>query len=87
MLFKEIVDVYSKSHTKPLNTLWGQNADLVNVAAHDSTVRRLCSLNMLSNDCFCRNKSQMGTFTTVIILTYSVALQPWRPQAAVNTVP
>jgi hypothetical protein len=29
MLFNEIIDVYSKNHTKPTNTLCGQNADLL----------------------------------------------------------
>jgi hypothetical protein len=29
MLFKEIIAVYSENHTKPINTLCGQNADLL----------------------------------------------------------
>jgi hypothetical protein len=29
MVFKEIIDVYSENHTKPLNTLCGQNAKLL----------------------------------------------------------
>jgi hypothetical protein len=29
MLFKEIIAVYSENHTKPLNTLCGQNAELL----------------------------------------------------------
>jgi hypothetical protein len=31
MLFREIIAVYSKNCTKPLNTLCGQNAEVVNV--------------------------------------------------------
>jgi hypothetical protein len=31
MLFREIIAVYSENHTKPINTLRGQNAELLNV--------------------------------------------------------
>jgi hypothetical protein len=31
MLFKEIMSVYSEDHTKPINTLRGRNAELLNV--------------------------------------------------------
>jgi hypothetical protein len=31
MLFKEIIAVYHENHTKPINTLCGQNAELLNV--------------------------------------------------------
>jgi hypothetical protein len=31
MLFKEIIAVCSENHKKPLNTLYGQNAELLNV--------------------------------------------------------
>jgi hypothetical protein len=33
MLFKEIIAVYSENHMKLINTLCGQNADLLNVKA------------------------------------------------------
>jgi hypothetical protein len=33
MLLKEIIAVYSKNHTKHINNLCGQNADLLNVNA------------------------------------------------------
>jgi hypothetical protein len=29
MLFREIIIVYSENHTKPMNTLCGQNAELL----------------------------------------------------------
>jgi hypothetical protein len=29
MLFKEIIAAYSENHMKPINTLCGQNADLI----------------------------------------------------------
>jgi hypothetical protein len=32
-MFKEIIAVYPENHTKPTNTLCGQNAELVNVKA------------------------------------------------------
>jgi hypothetical protein len=28
-LFKEVIDVYSENHTKPANTLCGENAELL----------------------------------------------------------
>jgi hypothetical protein len=31
MLYKEIIAVCSKIHTKHINTLWGQNVEFVNV--------------------------------------------------------
>jgi hypothetical protein len=33
MLFREIIDVYSEKHAKPINTLYGLNAELLNVKA------------------------------------------------------
>jgi hypothetical protein len=33
MLFEEIITVYSENNTKPINTLYGQNAELQNVKA------------------------------------------------------
>jgi hypothetical protein len=33
MLFKKIIALYSENHTKPLNTICGQNAELLNVKA------------------------------------------------------
>jgi hypothetical protein len=33
MLFKKIIAVYSENHTKPINTLCGQSAELLNVKA------------------------------------------------------
>jgi hypothetical protein len=33
MLIKEIIAVYSKNHTKAINTLYGQNAELLTVEA------------------------------------------------------
>jgi hypothetical protein len=33
MLFREIIDVYSENHTKPINTLCGQNKELLTVKA------------------------------------------------------
>jgi hypothetical protein len=33
MLFWEITAVYSENHTKPINTLCGQNAKLLNIKA------------------------------------------------------
>jgi hypothetical protein len=33
MLFREIIAVYSENHTKPTNTLYGQNTELVNIKA------------------------------------------------------
>jgi hypothetical protein len=30
MLFKKIIAVYAENHTKPINTLYGQNAELLN---------------------------------------------------------
>jgi hypothetical protein len=30
-LFREIIAVYSENHTKPINTLCGQNAELLDV--------------------------------------------------------
>jgi hypothetical protein len=32
-LFKEIISVYSENHTKPLNILYGQNAELSTLKA------------------------------------------------------
>jgi hypothetical protein len=34
MLFKEIIAVYSENHTKPINTLCGQNIELLNLKVH-----------------------------------------------------
>jgi hypothetical protein len=31
MLLEEIIAVYSENHTKPINTLYGQNEDFVNI--------------------------------------------------------
>jgi hypothetical protein len=31
ILFREIITVYSGNHAKPINTLCGQNAELLNV--------------------------------------------------------
>jgi hypothetical protein len=31
MLFEEIITVYSENHTKPINTLCGQNIELLTV--------------------------------------------------------
>jgi hypothetical protein len=31
MLYKEVIAVYSENHTKPINTLYGQNSELTNV--------------------------------------------------------
>jgi hypothetical protein len=31
ILFREIIPVYSENHMKPINTLCGQNAELLNV--------------------------------------------------------
>jgi len=31
MLYREIIAVYSQIHTKHINTLWGQNVELLNV--------------------------------------------------------
>jgi hypothetical protein len=33
MLFKEIIAVYSENHTKSINTLYRQNAELLDVKA------------------------------------------------------
>ena len=33
MLYREIIAVCSEIHTKPINTLWGQNVEIVNVKA------------------------------------------------------
>jgi hypothetical protein len=33
MLFKEIITVYSENNTKLINTLYGQNAEILNVKA------------------------------------------------------
>jgi hypothetical protein len=33
MLFKGIITVYSENHMKPMNTLCGQKAELLNVKA------------------------------------------------------
>jgi hypothetical protein len=33
MLFKETIPVYSDNHTKPINTLSGQNIELLTVKA------------------------------------------------------
>jgi hypothetical protein len=33
MLFREIIAIYSENHMKPINTLCGQNVELVNVWA------------------------------------------------------
>ena len=33
MLYREIITVCSQIHTKPINTLCGQNAEFVNVTA------------------------------------------------------
>jgi hypothetical protein len=33
LMFKEIIFVYSKNHTKPINTLFRQNAELLIVKA------------------------------------------------------
>jgi hypothetical protein len=33
MLFTEIIAVYSNNHTEPIDTLCGQNAELLNVKA------------------------------------------------------
>ena len=37
MLYSEIVAVCSQIHTKHLNTLWGQNEELLNVPLHPVT--------------------------------------------------
>jgi hypothetical protein len=33
MLFKEIIAVYSENHRKPINTAFGQNAELLVIKA------------------------------------------------------
>jgi hypothetical protein len=33
MLFREIIALYSENHAKPINTHYGQNAELLNVQA------------------------------------------------------
>jgi hypothetical protein len=33
MPFKEIITVHSENNTKPIDTLYGQNADMLNVKA------------------------------------------------------
>jgi hypothetical protein len=34
MLSKEIIVVYSKNHTKPIDTLCGQNTELLNIRVY-----------------------------------------------------
>jgi hypothetical protein len=34
MLFRKIITVYSKNHSKPVNTLWGLNAEFLNTAVN-----------------------------------------------------
>ena len=43
MLYREIIAVFSQIHTKPINTLCGQNVELLNVklAVHNVSLRRL----------------------------------------------
>jgi hypothetical protein len=38
MLFREIIDVNFESYIKPINTLCGQNAELMNVKEGDTCV-------------------------------------------------
>jgi hypothetical protein len=35
MLFREIITVYSENHKKPVNILFGNNTELLNVEACD----------------------------------------------------
>jgi hypothetical protein len=37
MLFREIIAVYSEYHTKPMNTLCGPNAEILNVVVITSS--------------------------------------------------
>jgi hypothetical protein len=51
MLFKEIIAVYSDSHTKPLNTLYRQYAELLTVKAGGSHLSS--GMNPLSPGSYC----------------------------------
>ena len=62
MLYREIIDVYSQIHTKHINTLCGQNVELLNVKLAVHIVPNcilgfrerkpvLASLNMALNMC------------------------------------
>jgi hypothetical protein len=42
MLFKETAIVYPKNDTKPINTLCGQNAELLNVGLCTAYMSLLC---------------------------------------------
>jgi hypothetical protein len=39
MLFKEIIAVYSEDNTKLINTLYGQNVEVLNVKAGGATCK------------------------------------------------
>jgi hypothetical protein len=45
-MFRETVAVYSVSHTKPINTIWGQNAEVLNVKSGGTCKLPLCYMEL-----------------------------------------
>jgi len=55
MLYREIIAVYSQIHTKHINTLCGQNVELLNVKPGSSQTLTTCSLNVNTFLSKCKN--------------------------------
>jgi hypothetical protein len=49
VLFKEIIAVYSENHTKHINTLCGQNAELLSVKADGTFTAGLCMVKIIQD--------------------------------------
>jgi hypothetical protein len=62
MLFGEIIAIYSEYHTKPTNTLCGQNAELLNIKA-DGTYSYNCALKAQEYDHEWRVENNSGGFS------------------------
>jgi hypothetical protein len=50
VLFSEVIAVYSEDHTKPINTLCGQNAELLTVKIGGIYSYRWVLKGLISND-------------------------------------
>jgi hypothetical protein len=62
MLYREIIAICSEIHTKPVNTLCGQNVELLNVKLADHMVTRVCSLRQRTS--YLPNKNQQDALFT-----------------------
>ena len=63
ILYKEIINVCSQIHTKHINTLCGQNVELLNVNLGSSQTLTICSLNVSTFLSKCKNLTKYFTDT------------------------